>query len=106
VNSTKLRIQAGLETFSGPVRKVRMTPLDITQDVPPQVADLLLLVCQVADMNDIQPGDGELDLRIGELNQLTKHVNAPALVRQVAAYAETMGVSGNSNLFFRVRRTE
>lgn len=106
MNYTKLRIQAGLEVTNGPVRKVRMTPLDVTESVPQTVADLLLLVSQVADLSDLQPGDGEVDLRIGELNALAKNVNAPQVVRTVANHADKMGLAGTSSVFFRIRRVE
>jgi hypothetical protein len=65
-----LRIQIGAERISGSRRVVRMTPVDKTVRADDDVADVVLLVVGVADAFDIQPGDGELDVRLGELPHL------------------------------------
>lgn len=104
---TKLRIQAGLETYRGGVRIARLTPIDQQAEVPAVAAETLLLLVGIADTRDLQPGDGEVDVIIGVLDEISNNAGAPALVRQVAEFAQSIGMIGEGvNMFLRIRRAE
>ncbi len=102
----KIRIQMGLEIVNGASRKVRLTPVDHTHDVPDTVAQALLLMAGVADLADLQPGDDEVDLPVGDLGKLAAQATVPGLVRDVVKYVEQMGIKGQVNVFMRVSRVE
>lgn len=101
-----IRIQMGLEIIDGGRRKVKLTPVDHTHDIHEAVAQALLLIVGVADMSDLEPGDGEVDVRLGELKVLAKGVTLPGLVRDVVQYAQRAGITGRANVFIRIRRVE
>lgn len=61
----KAKIQVGIEQYSGKTRRARLTPIDRTVDVSDDVGGILLLFAGAADSQDIQPGDGEVDISLG-----------------------------------------
>jgi len=48
-----------------------------------------------------------VDVNLGNLDELSSNSGAPALVLEVAKYAQTIGmIGGEVNMFLRIRRTE
>jgi len=104
-NSIQIRIQAGVEAYRNGARVVRLTPIDQAAAVPAVAAETLLLLVGIVDMRDLQPGDGEVDVQLGRLEELATNAGAPELVRAVAVYAESIGmVGGDVNIFLRIKR--
>ena len=106
MSTTKIRIQLGLELRNGAVRKARLTPVDHTSDVPNAAAQALLLIAGVADMADMEPGDGEVDVNLGELDTLAKQASTPGLIRDLIEHANSAGYGGRTSVFIRIRRVE
>lgn len=102
----KIRIQLGLQVGDSVTRKVRLTPVDQTLDVSDEVGQALLLVAGVADLADMQPGDGEVDIKLGQVNSWTGGPSTPPMIRQVLQFADSAGISGDASVFVRVRRAE
>lgn len=110
----KIRIQIGVESFTGSRRVVRLTPGDKTVEMGEDAGSLLLLAVGVADASDDQPLDGEVDFGLGDADvfaaakPILSRLGLP--VDQVEALLKRMnpnvGTSAmfSANAFLRIRR--
>lgn len=92
----KLKMQLGVEVFNEGKRSARVTPVDRRVDVTEEVGGILLLLAGVADANDMQPGDGDVDVSIGKA---TKALKIPALD---FARSFLKNLDGDANVFIRI----
>ena len=90
----KLKLQAGIESYTGKSRTMRITPISQTVELPDQFGAFLLLALGLADGSDAQPGDGEVDIVVGRalykleaiipgISKLNLPENANAFVRVI-----------------------
>lgn len=110
----KVRIQLGVESFTGVRRVVRLTPGDKTVEMGEDAGSLLLLAVGVADASDDQPLDGEVDFGLGDADvfaaakPILKRLGLP--VDQVEALLKRFAPEGgltarmSANAFLRIRR--
>lgn len=92
----KLRIQVGAESYVNGRRVARLTPFDQTVEVPDIVGMLLLVSQRELDAKDDQPGDGEVDLPIGQAFD-----DVVSKIPQLKPIVELL--PGEENLFVRLR---
>jgi len=59
-----MKIQIGYEAFEDGERKVRVTPIDQHITISKEGQALLGVFVMAVDSNDIQPGDGEIDVAV------------------------------------------
>lgn len=64
---SKIRIQVGVESYKSGKRLVRLTPVDKTVDVDDLVATVVLSMVGIVDAGDVQRGDGEVDIPLGDV---------------------------------------
>ena len=97
----KAKIQVGIEQYSGKTRRARLTPIDRTLDVSEDVGGILFLIAGAADSQDIQPGDGEVDISLG-IN--STNISAIKSNPFLAEYAEILKpfIREGWNLFIRL----
>lgn len=94
LSMVSLRIQAGIESFTGKTRTVRFTPIDRTVQVDPLIALVIMQVHGAGDARDAQPGDGEVDVPIR---------NVPEAVLSRLGLPK-VDLPGEENLFIRIRQ--
>lgn len=63
---SRIEILAGYEVDANKDGKpeIRLTPVHAPFEVPDAAADVLLMLAAGADRFDLQPGDGEVDVRV------------------------------------------
>lgn len=103
-----LQVQIGAEAFdSAGKRLVRLTPVDRKLDVSSELGQILLLVAGIADANDSQPGDGEIDVSLARLTpsvtKLLDQLGATAALRLVTEGLAATVKGAKPNAFIRLR---
>jgi hypothetical protein len=94
-----IRIQAGIETYKDKERLVRLTPLDNKVDLGRNTEDLLCTLFMIADGQDMQPGDGEFDVKLDD-----KALKKLPWIWQILGTNATKLKESKSNIFIRIQR--
>lgn len=92
----KLKLQIGVESYTGSERTVRLTPVEQKFDVPDQVGSILKMVFALADGADKQAGDGDVDFPIGKVSNILKNPRLAFAAKAVE------GFDGDANVFLRL----